>query len=178
MFISSRLKLQKMDATQAEWYHQWRNDPEVMRFTSPNLDVYHLDETREFVNQVILGNPSAKCYQIIEKETETPIGITSLINIDYKNRNAECIIDIGHKESWGKGYGREAMKLLLDYAFLEMNLHRVSLRVFSFNQRAIKLYQNIGFQQEGNSRQSLYRDGRWHDLIHMGILHDEYRPDM
>ncbi|MBS4192363.1 GNAT family N-acetyltransferase [Bacillus sp. FJAT-49705] len=76
-----------------------------------------------------------KSYIILEKKTETPIGITSLINIDYKNRNAECIIDIGKKDSWGKGYGTETMGLLLDYAFLEMNLYRVSLRVFSFNER-------------------------------------------
>lgn len=91
-----------------------------------------------------------------------------------QNRNAECIIDIGEKECWGKGYGREALQLLLDYAFLELNLHRVSLRVFSFNEKAIRLYERLGFKDEGRSRQSLYRDGRWHDICHMGILQEEY----
>jgi len=66
------------------------------------------------------------------------------------------------------------LKLLLDYVFYEMNLHRVSLKVFSFNDRALRLYTKIGFQQEGSSRQSLFRDGEWHDIIHMGLLQNEY----
>ncbi|WP_207640936.1 hypothetical protein [Clostridium lundense] len=68
-----------------------------MTSTNPFLDLYHMEETREFVNQVILGSNSSKSYIILESKTETPIGIMSLINIDYKNRNAECIIDIGEK---------------------------------------------------------------------------------
>lgn len=64
-----------------------------------------------------------------------------MINIDYKNCNAECIIDIGDKNYLGKGYGTEAMKLLLNYSFLEMNLNRVYLRAISFNDRDIKLYE-------------------------------------
>jgi RimJ/RimL family protein N-acetyltransferase len=70
--------------------------------------------------------------------------------------------------------GSEGLKLLLDFAFYEMNLHRVSLEVFSFNDRAIRLYNRIGFQEEGKSRQSLFRNGDWHDIIHMGLLQKEY----
>jgi RimJ/RimL family protein N-acetyltransferase len=163
-----------MTSEDIEIYHGWRNDIEVMKSTAPFLDIYQIEETEEFVNQVILGSQSSKSYIIVEKESNKPIGITSLINIDYKNRNAECIIDIGDKTSWGKGYGTEALKLLLDYSFLEMNLHKVSLRVFSFNNRAIKLYEKIGFQHEGRSRESIFREGKWHDIIHMSILQKEY----
>ncbi|MBU5437302.1 GNAT family N-acetyltransferase [Tissierella sp. MSJ-40] len=174
LFESSRIVFKKMTSDHTELYHTWRNDIGIMQSTSPFLDVYHLEETREFIDHVILGSPSSKSYIIVEKESDTPIGIISLINIDYKNRNAECIIDIGDKNYWGKGYGTEALKLLLDYAFLEMNLNRVSLRVFSFNKNAIKLYEKVGFKHEGNSRQSLFREGAWHDIIHMGILQNEY----
>ncbi len=110
----------------------------------------------------------------MDKDNEIPIGIVSLINMDYKNRNAECIIDIGEKEYWGQGYGSKGLKLLLDFVFYEINLHRVSLKVFSFNDRAIRLYNRIGFQEEGKSRQSLFRNGDWHDIIHMGLLQKEY----
>ena len=55
-----------------------------------------------------------------------------------------------------------------------MNLHRVSLEVFSFNDRAIRLYTKIGFQQEGSGRQSLFKNGEWHDIIHMELLQSEY----
>lgn len=163
-----------MTKDDTELYHKWRNDLEVMHSTNPSLDVYSMETTTEFVEHVILGSPTSKSYIIVEKEMDTPIGIVSLINIDYKNRNAECIIDLGEKEYWGKGYGSEALKLLLDYAFYEMNLHRVSLKVFSFNDRAISLYTKIGFQHEGNSRQSLFRNGQWHDIVHMGLLQNEY----
>ncbi|WP_286923129.1 MULTISPECIES: GNAT family N-acetyltransferase [Lysinibacillus] len=174
LFESSRVRLRKMTKEDTELYHQWRNDVEVMHSTNPSLDVYPIDETKEFVDHVILGSHTAKSYIILTKGNEIPIGIVSLINIDYKNRNAECIIDIGEKKYWGKGFGSESLRLLLHYAFYEMNLHRVYLKVFSFNDRAIHLYNKIGFQQEGNSRQSLFRDGEWHDIIHMGILQNEY----
>ncbi|MGG4459703.1 GNAT family N-acetyltransferase [Brevibacillus sp. HB1.1] len=174
LFQSERIYLRKMTGEDVDVYHTWRNDVEVMRTTNPSMDVYTWEDTNGFVNQVILHASSSKSYMILDSQTNRPIGITSLIQIDLKNRNAECIIDIGEKEYWGKGYGREAMKLLLDYAFLEMNLHRVSLRVFSFNEKAIKLYERLGFKQEGVSRQFLFREGKWHDIVHMGILQQEY----
>jgi len=174
LFESSRVKLRKMTREDTELYHKWRNDVEVMHSTNPYLDVYPMEATKDFVDHVILGSLTAKSYILVEKGNEKPIGIVSLINIDYKNRNAECIIDIGEKEYWGKGYGSEGLKLLLDYVFYELNLHRVSLKVFSFNDRAIRLYTKIGFQQEGSCRQSLYRSGEWHDIILMGLLQNEY----
>ncbi|NRR04612.1 GNAT family N-acetyltransferase [Brevibacillus sp. RS1.1] len=174
LFQTERIYLRKMTGEDVDVYHTWRNDVEVMRTTNPSMDVYTWEDTNSFVNQVILHASSSKSYMIVDSQTNRPIGITSLIQIDLKNRNAECIIDIGEKEYWGKGYGREALKLLLDYAFLEMNLHRVSLRVFSFNEKAIKLYDRLGFKQEGISRQFLFREGKWHDLVHMGILQEEY----
>ncbi|MED1945285.1 MULTISPECIES: GNAT family N-acetyltransferase [Brevibacillus] len=176
LFQSERIYLRKMTGEDVDVYHTWRNDVEVMRTTNPFMDVYTWDDTNGFVNQVILQGSSSKSYMIVDCQTNRPIGITSLIQIDLKNRNAECIIDIGEKEYWGKGYGGEALKLLLDYAFLEMNLHRVSLRVFSFNEKAIKLYERLGFKQEGISRQFLFREGKWHDIVHMGILQQEYIP--
>ncbi|HLR51672.1 MAG TPA: GNAT family protein [Candidatus Avamphibacillus sp.] len=174
MFESNRIRLRKMVEEDIEIYHAWRNDMGVMNTTNPSLDVYSFQETKEFVENVILASSSSKSYIIEEKSQQRSIGITSLINLDYKNRNAECIIDIGEKEFWGKGYGKEALKLLLDYAFLEMNFHRVSLRVFSFNEKAIGLYEKLGFKHEGVSRQSLFRDGKWHDIYHMGVLYNEY----
>lgn len=99
LFESPRLRLRKMTKEDTELYNKWRNDLDVMYNTNPSLDVYTLESTEDFVEQVILGSSTAKSYIITETETETPIGIVSLIHIDYKNRNAECIIDIGEKGS-------------------------------------------------------------------------------
>lgn len=153
---------------------QQLNDFDVMKTTSPSLDLYSLDETRNFVENRILNSISSESYIIEEREGKRAIGITSLTNIDTKNRNAECIIDIGEKDYWGMGYGTEALKILLEYAFLELNLHRVSLRVFSFNEKAIHIYNKLGFRKEGVMRESLYRNGTWHDIIMMGVLKRDY----
>ncbi|MGI6664955.1 MAG: GNAT family N-acetyltransferase [Christensenellaceae bacterium] len=160
LFESDRIRLRKMTAEDIPLYHAWRTDMEVMRTTNHYLDMYDAEETRQFVEQVILNAPAAKNYMIIDKKEEKAIGITSLIQIDDKNRNAEGIIDIGEKDFWGKGYGKEALSLLLDYAFYEMNLHRVSLNVYAMNKRALALYEKLGFQNEGCAREALFREGR------------------
>lgn len=97
LFESTRVKLRKMTKEDAALYHAWRNDLEVMRSTNLYLDVYPLEETAAFVEQVILGSNTSKSYILLEQENETPIGVLALIHIDYKNRNAECIIDIGDR---------------------------------------------------------------------------------
>ncbi|WP_405081737.1 GNAT family N-acetyltransferase [Paenibacillus chitinolyticus] len=175
LFESSRVAFRKMTEDDAVVYHTWRNDMEVMRTTNPSLDLVTFADTRQFVEQVILGSGTSKSYMILDKPSGRSIGITSLTQLDFKNRSAECILDIGEKEFWGKGYGTESLRLLLDYAFLELNLHRVSLRVFAFNDKAVALYEKIGFKREGVSRQAVFREGTWHDILHMGILQEEYR---
>lgn len=174
IFSSKRIRLRKVDRNDIERYHSWRNDTDVMFSTNPSLDLYSFEDTKDFVENVLINAASSKSYIIVEMTKEISIGITSLINIDFKNRNAECIIDIGEKEYWGQGYGTEALHILVNYAFQELNLHRVSLRVFSFNEKAIHLYKKLGFKEEGTSRQSLFRNGKWYDLIHMGVLKAEY----
>ncbi|MDQ0351899.1 RimJ/RimL family protein N-acetyltransferase [Alkalibacillus filiformis] len=174
MFSSNRIYLRKVELGDTELYQSWRNDVDVMYSTNPSLDVYSYEDTRSFVENVLVNSNTSKSYIIVERNGETPIGITSLINMDYKNRNAECIIDLGNKQYWGKGYAKEALTLLLNYAFMELNLHRVSLKVFDFNEAAIQLYQKLGFKEEGRAREALYRNGKWYDVIHMGLLKDEF----
>lgn len=75
----------------------------------------------------------------------------------------------------GQGYGQEALTLLLDYAFLELNLHRLSLRVFSFNDRAVKLYKSLGFQHEGTCKEAIFRNGTWHDIELFALFQRNYK---
>lgn len=173
LFETNRIKLRKMKREDIESYNRWSNDEEVVRNTYPNLDRYSMEDTEKFYNK-IANSSSSKTYIIEDANNGNPIGITTLLNIDFFNQNAEFIIDIGEKEYWGKGYGKEAMGLMLQIAFLELNLNRVYLRVFSFNERAIKLYEKIGFAHEGRLREAIFRDGKWHDIVNMGMLQREY----
>ncbi len=101
------------------------------------------------------------------------IGTCGLFNIDLNARHAELGIGIGAKEYWGKGYGREAVGLLLDYAFRLRNLRRVWLEVHSANERAIRAYSSCGFVEEGRMREHVWLGGRYVDNVIMGVLREE-----
>jgi RimJ/RimL family protein N-acetyltransferase len=118
---------------------------------------------------------SAVGFVMVLKETDEVIGFINLWGIKPKNQNAELGILIGRKDLWGQGYGKEALHLLLAYAFDELNLHRVMLRVFATNERAIRAYKSVGFVEEGRMREDIYRGGEWVDSVVMGILKHEYR---
>ncbi|MCP3030799.1 GNAT family N-acetyltransferase [Halobacillus sp. A1] len=173
MFTSDRIHLRKMNEDDFHIYHNWRSNIEVMQYTNPELDVYSLRETEQFIKSICNSN-TTKNYIIELNESDKPIGIASLVHMDLKNRNAECIIDIGHQSYWGSGYGKEVMNILLDYSFSEMNLHKLYLRVFSFNERAIKLYESLGFLKEGEQKEHIFRNGKWHGIITMAIFQSTY----
>jgi RimJ/RimL family protein N-acetyltransferase len=84
-------------------------------------------------------------------------------------------IAIGDKSYWGRGYGREALALLLDYAFLHRNAHKVWLEVHANNERAIRSYRSVGFIQEGRIRDNVWLDGKYVDELVMGILRSEWK---
>jgi RimJ/RimL family protein N-acetyltransferase len=103
------------------------------------------------------------------------IGQCALFNFDETSRTCELGIAIGDKDYWGKGYGRETITLLLDYAFRLRNFRKVWLRVFARNERAIRAYQACGFLEEGRLRAHVWSDGGYVDLMMMGVLHDEWQ---
>jgi RimJ/RimL family protein N-acetyltransferase len=102
------------------------------------------------------------------------IGSIDLGGIDWVSGNAWVGIGIGEREYWGKGYGSDAMNVLLDFAFGSLNLKRISLTVFEYNERAMKSYLKVGFKEEGRERQWMQRAGERYDLIYMGILREEW----
>ncbi|MBV7328498.1 GNAT family N-acetyltransferase [Chloroflexi bacterium TSY] len=102
------------------------------------------------------------------------IGQCALFQFDHVARSCELGITIGDKEYWGRGYGREAIKLLLDYGFRSHNLHRIYLSVNGNNVRAIRAYQACGFVEEGRLRSHAWSDNAYVDLVYMGILRGEW----
>ncbi len=111
---------------------------------------------------------------IVESENETFIGFAGIANISAINRSGEYFIVIGEKLHWGKGYGTEATKTVVDYGFNSLNLHRIMLTVSAPNLVGVKACLKAGFQQEGVLREDSYRDGAYHDAIAMSILRSEW----
>ncbi|NWF69522.1 MAG: GNAT family N-acetyltransferase [Chloroflexi bacterium] len=104
------------------------------------------------------------------------LGFVDLSGILWTHGVAWLGIGFG-PEHQGKGYGYETMKLVLDFGFGELNLHRIQLTVFSYNTRARALYEKLGFQREGLYREMLHRDGQRYDVLLYGLLRREWLPD-
>jgi RimJ/RimL family protein N-acetyltransferase len=117
-------------------------------------------------------------FAIRRLEDDLLIGIAELDGILWTHQNCWLSIGLGDRANWGQGYGREAMELLLKYAFNELNMHRVQLTVFSYNERAIALYEGLGFTREGIYREHLHRDGRRYDMYLYGLLRSEWEEHL
>jgi RimJ/RimL family protein N-acetyltransferase len=156
--------------------HDWVNDPLIVRFLSWAVFPQTRRETERFVETQMSGeDPMNRAFVISLREDDLCIGTTGLINIDWRNRTGELGIVIGNHDYLGKGHGGEAVDLLLGFGFNELNLHRVGLQVFDFNERAIRSYRKSGLVEEGRLREAFYRDGDYHDIVLMGITEEEFR---
>ncbi|MBN1658358.1 MAG: GNAT family N-acetyltransferase [Anaerolineae bacterium] len=113
-------------------------------------------------------------FRIRTLDDDTLIGFVVLHSIEWNNRAASLAIGIGEPGYRDKGYGTDALRAVLRYAFHELNLERVGLDVNEDNARAIRAYEKVGFRREGAMRHALLRDGKWQDRIIMGILYDEW----
>jgi RimJ/RimL family protein N-acetyltransferase len=108
-------------------------------------------------------------------EGAAPVGFIGLSGINRVAGDGWVGIGIGDRDNWGKGYGTDAMRVMLRYAFCMLNMHHVSLSVFEYNQRAIRSYEKAGFVREGVEPQYLERDNQRYDVILMGILRSEWK---
>lgn len=102
------------------------------------------------------------------------IGEAGLELTSWPKRDAWLVIGLGRRADWGQGYGSDALRLLLRYAFAELNLERVSLNMFGYNERAHRSYLKVGFEIEGRQREWMRRDDQRWDLVYMGILRDDW----
>jgi RimJ/RimL family protein N-acetyltransferase len=152
---------------------KWFNDFELATLNGLPLRPTTLEAQNEWYARVV-KSASSVIFTIYERATRLPIGGTSLSHIDDVNRTAEFTILIGEKDCWGKGYGTETTRLMLDYAFTALGLHNVYLRVFSYNERAIRAYTRAGFKPIGRQREARRVGNRAFDVIYMDCLATEF----
>lgn len=171
--IGTKIYFRALEPDDAPLLVAWVNDPEVTRTLELFYRPRNLQAEREFIESV---NKSAQdvVFAIVVKETDAVIGVAGLHRINFKERHAVFSIFIGEKSEWGKGYGTEATALMVGYAFDTLNLNRVSLQVYEYNQRGIRAYEKVGFVREGVLRQEHYYAGRYWDTIAMAILKEEW----
>ncbi len=149
---------------------EWMNDPEIRHLTLREELPLNRSKGEEFFEKI---NKDMIFFGICLNDGKS-IGA---LNLMLQLKNATLGITIGDKAQRNKGYGTEATKIALDYCFNTLNLHRVGLWVFEFNEKAIHCYEKLGFKKEGISREAVYKNGGYCNIVNMGILKDEWHRD-
>ena len=177
MLRDQKIILRPVEPSDAAHLYRWRNDPDVAsRFVGFQAGATMAD-MEEWV-EVCRKDRRAMTrivWTIVLIENNAPIGYVGLYEIDFLNRNGLFGIAIGEKDQWNKGHGETATLMVLEYAFDQLNLHRVYLEVIETNEAAVTLYKKCGMQEEGRLRNAIFRDGCWKDVIMMSILAPEYK---
>lgn len=171
------VRLRGIERSDIDAIMKWIVDEEVTNFLGGEMLLGPMSRLAEerFIEHASEVQPNSRLFVIETLTDRRYLGSTDLHAINWVNRSAEVGIVIGDKPSWGKGYGTDAMRVLLRFAFDKLNLNRVSLRVFEYNPRGIASYEKCGFKREGVLRQDKYLGGKYFDTIVMGILAHEYR---
>lgn len=181
MIRGERVRLRAIEKADLPAFVRWLNDPEIRQGISLNRPI-SLDEEEEWFAD-LLKKPQQERPLAIEiqpdpdKEEWAFVGNCGLFDIDWESRSAEIGIHIGEKKYWDQGFGTRVMRLVCKHAFGDLNLHRVWLRVFETNQRAIRAYEKAGFTQEGRFREGKHLDGKYVDVLIMSVLRPEWQED-
>ena len=165
-------RLRGVEESDAPLLHAWDNDPEIRAALDVVFPVT-ISSTTEYIRE-ITGSRDGVLFIVSDRETEAPIGFTTLFDIDWIARKAEFGIIIGDKRYWSRGYGTDAALATLSFAFEDLGLHRVYLSTYSYHPRAIRVCEKCGFVREGVMRKARYHHGAYHDVVLMGILYDEF----
>lgn len=176
MIVGKRVRLRSLEREDLPKIVPWLNDDETRQFISLRVPLSLAQEQDWFERQK--NKPLEQQVLAIEVFTEQGwqyIGNTGFDEIDQLNRSAEIGIVIGDKDYWSKGYGTDAMRLMLFHGFTNLNLQRIWLRVFETNKRGIRCYEKAGFVHEGRLRQAQFFRGKFVDVLIMGVLRKEWK---
>lgn len=168
-----RIYLRPFTGDDIDWYYEALLQQESNRLTGTKK-LFSREVLRNYLDTIASDRERAQ-FVIALQENDRPIGEIAIMDMDPSNRSGHIRIAIFAEEDCGQGYGSEAMILMLDYGFGMLNLNRIELVVFSYNARAVRAYEKIGFVQEGIQREALYYNHEYHDSILMSILAREFR---
>lgn len=174
LLVGSKVRLGAINAEDIETIANWYENTDFLRyFDKIPANPKSRHELSQWIKETQNSGKSYS-FSIRSIDNDEIVGYIELSNIQWWNGVANLGIGIGNTNYRGSGLGKEAMKLILDFAFNELNLHRVQLNVFSYNKNAISLYEKLGFKREGVYREFIHRDGKRWDMYLYGILSHEW----
>jgi RimJ/RimL family protein N-acetyltransferase len=173
LLTGDKVYLRPLNGEDAQQYYHTFYGTEVRRLTGTQRHLSK-EQIAAYIERKA-DDDSAVLLLIALRENDEVIGDIAIQDMDRGNRTANLRLAIGDEEHQNKGYGREALLLMLDYGFGILNLHRIELEVYSFNSRAAHVYESVGFVREGVRRQTLFYNHEYHDVVMMSMLENEYR---
>jgi len=173
MLKSERVLLRPMKQEDIVRQHEFNQDPELYQLDSDYPHVSPLERAQAFYQSRTQSDENIAPFAI--EADGKYLGYCTLMHIQNRQGNLELGIMIGDRAYWGRGYGREVVKLLLDYGFRYLGARRIVLTTHAKNERAIRCFGACGFVEEGRPRQVVWIDGEYTDLVNMSILHGEWQ---
>lgn len=171
--VGEKIYLSPINIEDTEKYTYWFSDFKNTDGLGSSSRVETIEGTKEWIER----NMKNYIFAIINLENDELIGYCKFYDINNISRICSIGIVIGEEKDRNKGYGKEAIYLMLDYAFNYLNINNVMLQVKSFNERAIACYKGVGFKEIGRRRQSYFLNGKYYDDIYMDILAEEFKGE-
>ncbi|MCJ7824273.1 MAG: GNAT family N-acetyltransferase [Anaerolineales bacterium] len=176
MIFGERIRLRALEREDLPRFVEWFHDPEVRAGISLFMPL-SLAEEEQWYEEMIKKDPIEHTLSVDVRNGEewTHVGNCGLFDLEPQSRRMELGVIIGERSSWDQGFGTDVVRTLLGHAFETLNLNRVVLRVYETNLRAIQVYKKIGFIEEGRLRQDHFIDGKYVDVVIMGVLCAEWK---
>ena len=171
MIAGEHVILRAFERDDAERCYRWMNDPNIVRTLKTRYPIAFQNEI-EWLEGAMHASVTERHFAIERKDDRTHIGNASIHEIEWVSRTAAFELFIGEPSAWNRGFGSDAIRTLVRFAFDEMNLRKLRISVFEYNDRAKHVLETQGFVQEGRLRREFYREGTYHDLLILSIFRD------
>jgi RimJ/RimL family protein N-acetyltransferase len=176
-FEGNLVRLDPFDSdSESELINHWVEEGDFLQLLDDRLAKNPtVENTKEFIEKI---DKEGFIFGIHRRKDLTLIGFVGLGALNLYAREAWVGIAIGDRAEQGRGYENDVLNVIVRFAFLELNLNRISLGVFEYNNRVLRAYEKAGFKLEGRERESIYRDGKWWDSLYSGILRKDWEELM
>jgi RimJ/RimL family protein N-acetyltransferase len=171
MIAGEHVILRAFEREDAERCYRWMNDPNIVRTLKARYPIAFQNEA-EWLDRAMHPGADERHFAIERRDDRTHIGNASIHDIEWVSRTAAFGLFIGEPAAWNRGFGTDAIATLVRFAFEEMNLRKLRINVFDYNERAKHILEAQGFVQEGRLRAEFYREGTYHDIVILSIFRD------
>ena len=171
MIAGDLVILRALESSDLERCYRWMNDPNIVRTLKSRYPM-PFEKEAEWLESAVSTNATERHFAVERKDNRTHIGNASLHDIEWVSRTAAFGLFIGDPSAWNRGFGTDAVRSLVRFAFEEMNLRKLKINVFDYNDRARHVLEAIGFVQEGKLQKEFFREGQYHDIVIFSIFSD------